>query len=109
MNVITVVPPSPPLSLMGSSPNALTVRLTWMAPAIPNSVDGAYGLQYIIKFYPVSEPSSILTETTDELTKTIGNLLPNTTYRFVVQAINSYGNSSESEAHDITTVAESGE
>ena len=94
---------------MGSSPNALTVRLTWRAPAIPNSAKGASGLQYTITFYPVGRPSSTRTEATGDLTKTIGNLLPNTTYRFVVQASNIYGNSSESEAHDVKTVAESGE
>ena len=103
-NFLYLALPSQP-SLNGSTMSALTVRLTWERP-VGNII------RYIITYFPVNEPSQqyndIVLDSTG-LTTIVGNLLPNTTYQFVIQAVNDHGASLPSDPVILTTFLQSGE
>ena len=96
--------PTQPI-LNGSAISALSVQLTWQRPIgdVAN---------YTIMYHPVNQPSVDSRNTTipesGTLTTTIGNLSPNTTYQFTMQAAGQYGTSLPSDPISITTLLQSG-
>lgn len=101
------MPPTQP-SLTGSPTNALAVELMWERPI--GQID-----RYIITYSPVNDPSMennvtvTMDTTTSQVTHVIGNLSPNTTYRFTLRAISdAYGSSLPSVPITLKTELQSG-
>ena len=90
---------------MGSPVSALAVELTWERPV--GEIDS-----YIIACSPVNGPSTVNCNDTAEgnaLRRVVGNLSPNTSYRFTLLAIsNAYGRSLPSDPITLTTLLLSG-
>ena len=88
MNIFTIVPPTQP-SLTGSPVGALAVELMWERPI------GEIN-HYVITYSPVNDPSMENNETVMDtvMSTVVGNLSPDTPYRFTLRAVSdAYGSS----------------
>ena len=85
---VFIVEPSAPRLLMVNDITYTTVTLSWMAPIMPNGILVRYDLEYREEG---NELFSRLFPSASELSYTVTELIPSTTYHFRVAAVTIVG------------------